>query len=186
MSGKPTVSAEKRKAIADLYGQGHVGADVARALGVTQDYVTKTWRKIRAAEQQPATVKPPQCHDDDDWARFVELNVSFRYNRAKDPCDDCLTGFALEMRDEGKCLAWDGKKWNQGIPHGAEIDEPKPPDDQLTRARAIGSKVAVDGRNERVIEAKMLYALLGSNVEVARQMGLSSSTVSHYIAGRIA
>lgn len=53
----------------------------------------------------------PACMDDDEYAGWTRLNVA---SRTASPCDDCLAGFAADMRAIGRC---------DGTPLGYEDDE---------------------------------------------------------------
>ena len=107
------------------------------------------------------------CMTPDEWAEWQEHNRVAGPKRADAPCDDCLIGFAIEMRAEGRCV---------GIPAGApEGDAPLPP----RRRRATPT-----GTDRRRAEALRLYSLGMSQAEIGRHLGVGRTTILHYVKGR--
>lgn len=75
----------------------------------------------------------PLCMDADELADWHALNSrnSNRSERAATPCDDCLLGFAAEMRAQGRC---------NGTPGGDEEEEVRNYSDESRQRMREGAK----------------------------------------------
>ena len=127
----------------------------------------------------------PACMDIAEYVAWCEKNeqLATMSDRAKTPCDDCLTSHALEMRDIHKCYAWVGERYVIGRPRGYEDDSDVILDrQQLAIAAARKKKNAV--RAIAIREAVRLTDLGLSLRETATLMGCSPSAVSKYRSDR--
>lgn len=92
-----------------LYGDGLQPPAIAEAIGRSEQWV----RRELAALGGEALWRP-RCMDDDDFRAWREQNERVGFRRAARPCEDCLLGYAIEKRAEGRC---------NGTPAGAQEDE---------------------------------------------------------------
>jgi len=126
------------------------------------------------------TIERHACMDDEEHERWVKLNPTNGVERARAPCDDCIVGFALEMRAIGRC---------DGVPAGVEDDEPMPrgpaqPSTYMTEQRKLGVAKRRRERRNRVETAARLFRAGLTRAEIAETMGCSTSTITHYLLDR--
>lgn len=77
----------------------------------------------------------PLCMDAAEWAEWRARNPIYLSEAVARPCEDCLLGFAADMRAEGRC---------NGTPGGAaEIEIEEEPMDQVSAPAGIRVEVAV-------------------------------------------
>ena len=104
--------------------------------------------------------------DTSEWANWTEAMQRVE-SPVSTPCDDCLVGFALEMRDIGRC---------DGHPGGFE-DDHVVFDASEARAHIRRS----EDRRERIEQAVRLRLGGLKHHEIAEAMSLERSTVSMYL-----
>lgn len=116
------------------------------------------------------------------WCEKNEMLATMS-DRAKEPCEDCLASHALEMRDIGKCYAWDGERFVIGRPRGYEQDSDVVLDRQQRAVNAARKKKNAV-RAIAIREAVQLMDRGLSIRESALIMGCSPSAVSKYRSDR--
>jgi hypothetical protein len=129
---------------------------------------------------------------DDEWSLWCVSDAERNaWQDGADPCDDCLAGFAVEMRAAGRC---------DGSPKGYEAD-PTTPIRSLTRSEAMQLRwrderfrthmVAVLAEANRrrdvaaVREDVLRFRRMGMTFkEAGRQLGISKSAAHYAVYGR--
>ena len=101
------------------YEAGVPPAVIALEMGVT---VRQAWAAVKGRiKGRPMPLEPrrPLCMDDEEWDGWQAGNrVQPMQGQAGSPCEDCLPGFALEMRAVSRC---------DGIPTGVVDEDPPLP-----------------------------------------------------------
>lgn len=79
----------------------------------------------------------PSCMDAEEWADWRARNPTHIPGTVARPCEDCLLGFAADMRALGRC---------NGTPGGAAVDEEieEEPMDQVSAPAGFRVEVAVE------------------------------------------
>ena len=123
----------------------------------------------------------PMCMDISEYRDWKAANESIvaKSGKARTPCHDCLADFALEMRFEGRCYAWNGTRMVLGRPRGYEDD------DQVRLSRQQLGVIAARKKKNAVraiaIREAARFTDMGLSIkEIARLMDVSHSTVSQY------
>lgn len=102
-------------------------------------------------------------------------NLYSKKDRALTPCHDCVAGFALEMRMEGRC---------DGHPRGVEEDHPEQGNNRSydnQNALRINAEKRHAERQVRIGIAVAMFADGMSRKEIAAAMGVRHNTVVRYI-----
>ena len=109
--------------------------------------------------------------DDEEFERWSFHNWMPKDHKATSPCDDCLTGFALEMRQTDEC---------DGTPRGYQGDW----DPSVPMLNAVRISAVKRGQEKEIRQARAMELLRSGmrNVDVAKTMGLAPSTISMYVA----
>lgn len=176
--------------VREAHAAGHPLPVIAASLGITERQAAGAAAGQTRGLPVPAEPRRPACMDDDEWQGWQAGNRLQNYqHQANSPCDDCITGFALAMRAEGRC---------DGIPLGVEDADPPllpirtwAPRRSLTgRERSLqnlrlGRAVSARNRHARTrqqgLRAQALERQGYTPTQIGYHMGVSASTVSKYL-----
>lgn len=124
------------------------------------------------------TVDVPRrpCMDEEEYEAWSAHNRMANAAAAESPCADCLIGYAIEMRTEGRC---------NGRPRGASeendlgwlLSRPHWSPEGVRRSAEARSRA----KAERVARAVELRGQGLSNKQIAAVMGVQDNTIWYYL-----